>query len=87
MDWRSLPMDDLERHFNPRVAVADAESHLAGRAKASAGVRRRFNGRYDIAYGAEFTVGNRCGTDSSAPTITTGRNIAKYVEFLFNIHD
>ena len=51
MDWRSLPMEDLERHFNPRVAVADAESHLAGRAKESAGVRRRLNGRYDIAYG------------------------------------
>jgi len=51
MDWRTIPSEELEHHFNPRVAVADAETYLAGRAEASAEVRRRLEGRYDIAYG------------------------------------
>lgn len=51
MDWSALTDDALERALNPRVAVPDAETHLAAYAARAAAARARLSGRLDIAYG------------------------------------
>lgn len=50
-NWRALPGEELEQHFNPRVACPDVEQHLARYAALSAEARRGLPGRYDIRYG------------------------------------
>lgn len=54
-DWRGRSADELERHFNPRVALGDPEAvarGLAHYAESSAAARERLTGEYDIRYGA-----------------------------------
>ncbi|MFQ5783352.1 MAG: alpha/beta hydrolase [Alphaproteobacteria bacterium] len=51
MDLANLSAGELEAQLNPRVAVADAERHLAAYAARSRAARERLAGRYDIAYG------------------------------------
>ncbi len=50
-DWRALAAQELERHFNPRVAVPDAQAHLDRFAARSAAARGLIPGRYDLRYG------------------------------------
>ncbi len=49
--WRELPREEMDRHFNPRVAVPDAQAHLDRYAARSAEARRHIPGRYDLRYG------------------------------------
>ena len=51
MDWRRLSPDELERHYNPRLAVPDFEDRIAAMQRRSAAARRRLEGRYDVRYG------------------------------------
>ncbi|MEE9289620.1 MAG: alpha/beta hydrolase [Alphaproteobacteria bacterium] len=51
MDWRGLSPDELERHYNPRVAVPDFERHIETVRKMSAAARERLASRLDIRYG------------------------------------
>lgn len=51
LNWRELPPAELERHFNPRVAVPDAQRVLDRFAARSAEARKHIAGRYDIRYG------------------------------------
>lgn len=51
-DWRSRSDEDLEAHFNPRTAVADAQDFIDAYAADSAAARAALNGRFDIRYGA-----------------------------------
>lgn len=50
-DWRAQPDDEIERHFNPRVAVPDAADKLARFAAESEAARARVDGQLDIRYG------------------------------------
>ena len=50
-DWRNLPDDDVERHFNPRNTVPDPQALLDGYARKSAETRNEIRGRYDLRYG------------------------------------
>ncbi len=52
MDWRRIPEAELESHFNPRVAVPDAEDYLQRLAAASAAARERHRPDTDVRYGA-----------------------------------
>ena len=51
MDWRRIPNAELERHFNPRVAVPDVDIFLQRLAAASAAARQRHRPQTDIRYG------------------------------------
>lgn len=51
LNWRELPPEELEKHFNPRVAVPDAQSLLDGFAARSAEARKHVPGCYDLRYG------------------------------------
>ena len=51
LNWRDLSPADLERHFNPRVAVPDAQHLLDDFAARSADARKHIPGRYDLRYG------------------------------------
>ena len=50
-DWRNLPNDDVERHFNPRNTVPDPQALLDEYARKSAETRNGIRGRYDLRYG------------------------------------
>lgn len=50
-DWRNLPGDVVERHFNPRNTVPDPQALLDGYARKSAETRNEIRGRYDLRYG------------------------------------
>ena len=50
-DWRNLPNDDVERHFNPRNTVPDPQALLDEYARKSAETRNEIRGRYDLRYG------------------------------------
>lgn len=52
-DWRSADDATIERHFNPRVAVPDAEAVLTRYIERSAAVRRDIAGTYDLRYGPD----------------------------------
>jgi arylformamidase len=51
-DWRSLPLADLEREFNPRVSVPDFQIYLDRAASASRKVRDELRVEPDIRYGS-----------------------------------
>jgi arylformamidase len=51
MNLESLSDEEVEAQLNPRVAVRDAEQHLAEFAARSRAARQRLDGRLDIAYG------------------------------------
>lgn len=51
MDWRQIPADDLERHFNPRVAVPDVADYLQRFAATSTVARARHRPETDLRYG------------------------------------
>lgn len=50
-DWRNADDEDIERHFNPRVAVADALEQIASFPQRSAAARETLNAHYDIRFG------------------------------------
>lgn len=50
-DWQAMSADELERHYNPRVAVADAARHLVRYGELAKAARRRLDMRRNIAYG------------------------------------
>lgn len=50
-DWRSMSPQELEAHFNPRVAVPDFERHLAGWTERSERAKTTLPGEYDLRYG------------------------------------
>lgn len=50
-DWRNKSADELEAHFNPRVAVPEALDLLARYQQRSAESRERIPGEYDIRFG------------------------------------
>jgi arylformamidase len=51
LNWRELTPAELEKHFNPRVAVPEAQRLLDGFAARSADARKHIPGRYDLRYG------------------------------------
>ena len=52
-DWRSADDASLEAHFNPRAAVGDeaVEIHLGEYLAEAEAARKKWPGKYDIAYG------------------------------------
>ena len=52
MSWRSYTSDELERQYNPRLAVPDYEAFLSRYASRSAETRERVPCRLDLRYGA-----------------------------------
>lgn len=63
-NWRDLTPPDLEQHFNPRVAVPDAQQCLERFAQRSAEARKHIPGRYDLRYGP----GPKATLDLHVPT-------------------
>ena len=51
-DWRQAADDDIEQHFNPRVAAENAMGHIQGYVARSEAARESLNGRYDIRFGS-----------------------------------
>lgn len=51
MDWREFDKQTLERHYNPRIAAPDFETHLTACAAQSKEARDRLAGRLDLRYG------------------------------------
>ena len=52
-DWRGRSAEELERHFNPRVALGDAAANreVARYVELSAAARKTLPGEYDLRYG------------------------------------
>lgn len=50
-DWQQMGDDEVERHFNPRVASPDAAAHLEHFISESAAARERQDMRRNVAYG------------------------------------
>lgn len=50
-DWRALAAHDVEQHFNPRLAVEDADADLARLTQKAADARRVLQAQYDLPYG------------------------------------
>jgi len=69
-DWRTLTPAEMETHFNPRVAVPDAQDFLDAYAARSAAARESIPGRYDLRYGE----GEKATLDLHAPEGADGRN-------------
>ncbi|MFX8922191.1 hypothetical protein ABTN04_19125, partial [Acinetobacter baumannii] len=51
MDWRKLPPETLEAHYNPRLAVPDHPQWFADYAGRSAAAFARLPGIHDLRYG------------------------------------
>lgn len=51
MDWRKLPPETLESHYNPRLAVPDHQQWFADYAAWSAAASARLGGSHDLRYG------------------------------------
>ncbi len=51
MDWRELSADELEAHYNPRVAVPEVETYLQDYAALSVAARAAIKHRTDLRYG------------------------------------
>ena len=51
MDWHALSDEEIEEHYNPRVAVPDFESHIERAQALSAAARERLETRLDLRYG------------------------------------
>ncbi|HZD25465.1 MAG TPA: alpha/beta hydrolase, partial [Alphaproteobacteria bacterium] len=51
-DWRAHEAEELERHFNPRVAVPEAAELLERYAARAAAARQALPGTYDMRYGS-----------------------------------
>ena len=49
--WENLSKNDLERHYNPRVAVPNAQDYIDDFIERSDDARKNINGSYDIRYG------------------------------------
>ncbi|WP_416896927.1 MAG: alpha/beta hydrolase [Minwuia sp.] len=49
--WQDWPAEEIERHFNPRVAAADAAKHLEDFTVRSAQTRKVYDMRRNIPYG------------------------------------
>ena len=49
--WRRLPAAELERHFNPRVAVCGFQRHIDDYRRLSAKAREHLAGELDLRYG------------------------------------
>ena len=50
-DWRSLPPEQMEQHFNPRFVNPDAQHDIDRFIVRSAQARQTIPGRYDLRYG------------------------------------
>ena len=50
-EWENLSKDEIERHFNPRVAVPDAQRYIDNYTSKSLEARKQIEGIYDIRYG------------------------------------
>ena len=50
-EWENLSKDVIERHFNPRVAVPDAQRYIDNYTSKSLEARKQIEGIYDIRYG------------------------------------
>ena len=50
-DWRSLPAEQMEQHFNPRAAVDDVDERLEVFVARSVEARRSVPGEYNLRYG------------------------------------
>ena len=50
-NWRSLPAEQMDQHFNPRVALPDAQDHMERYMAQSAKARETIPGLYDLRYG------------------------------------
>lgn len=72
-NWRELPPQALEQHFNPRVACADAQAHLDRFTARSAEARKHVPGDYDVRYGTRpketLDVHAPHGAGGSAPLV------------------
>ena len=76
-DWRGRSAEELEKHFNPRVAIGDPEAvarGLARYAELSAQARKTLAGEYDIRYGA----GEKQTLDAHRPA-TAGAPILLFI--------
>ena len=49
--WENLTKNDLERHYNPRVAVPNAQDYIDDFIERSDDARKNISGSYDIRYG------------------------------------
>jgi len=50
-EWENLSKDEIERHFNPRVAVPDAQRYIDNYTSKSLEALNQIEGVYDIRYG------------------------------------
>ena len=50
-EWENLSKDGIERHFNPRVAVPDAQRYIDNYTSKSLEAQKQIEGIYDIRYG------------------------------------
>lgn len=50
-DWRALPTEQMEQHFNPRAAVAGVQDYLDTYVARSAAAREAISGEYDLRFG------------------------------------
>ena len=50
-EWENLSKDEIERHFNPRVAVPDAQRYIDNYTSKSLEARMQIEGIYNIRYG------------------------------------
>ena len=51
MKWENLTKNDLERHYNPRVSVPNAQDYIDDFIERSDDARKNISGSYDIRYG------------------------------------
>ena len=52
-NWKNLTKENLERHYNPRVAVPDAQDYIDDFIERSIVAREKIHGIYDIRYGSK----------------------------------
>lgn len=73
IDWRDVPPEEREAHYNPRATVADAERLLAMRSAESSKVRARIPGAYDLRYGPgpkqTFDLHRPQGAEGATPAL------------------
>lgn len=52
-DWRGVPDDVLEQHYNPRAAIANIDELIAGLEPAAVAAREEYGGEFDLRYGED----------------------------------
>ncbi len=73
LDWTTIPPEELEAQFNPRVAVPEAPCYLEARAAESAKARAEIAGDYDLRYGPgpqqTFDLHRPSGAEGPTPAL------------------